>query len=99
MSVSNRSNLCRSIKVHPNVDLPFDSHSLEASIASCSVLCVCDNAKVGLAAFEPPGNLPVAIPLKEPLTSFRGFLRTVAEEFVIVGLDEFDPPAWQEYLL
>jgi hypothetical protein len=58
-----------------------------------------DNARIGIKAFRPPFNLPVAIAVAEPLTSFRGFLRTVAQEFVIVGLEDFDPPQWQEYLL
>lgn len=58
-----------------------------------------DNARIGVKAFRPPLNLPVAIPVAEPLTGFRGFLRTVATEFVIMGLEEFDPPPWQEYLL
>lgn len=58
-----------------------------------------DNARLGIKAFKPPGNLPVAVPLPEPLTGFRGFLRTVGREFNIVSLEEFDPPPWQEYLL
>jgi len=58
-----------------------------------------DNARVGGKAFRPPYNLPIAVPVQEELTSFRGFLRTVAKEFVIVGLEDFDPPRWQEYLL
>jgi hypothetical protein len=58
-----------------------------------------DNARIGIKAFRPPFNLPIAIPIAESLTSFRGFLRTVAQEFVIVGLEDFDPPPWQEYLL
>jgi hypothetical protein len=58
-----------------------------------------DNARIGSKAFLPPFNLPIAVPVAEPLTSFRGFLRTVAQEFVIVGLEDFDPPPWQEYLL
>jgi hypothetical protein len=57
-----------------------------------------DNARLGGKAFRPPFNLPIAVPLPE-LTSFRAFLRTVAKEFVIIGLEDFDPPAWQEYLL
>jgi len=58
-----------------------------------------DNARLGLKAFRPPHNLPIAVPLPEPLTSFRGFLRTVGREFNIVNLEEFDPPPSQEYLL
>lgn len=58
-----------------------------------------DNARVGGKAFRPPFNLPIAVPVPETLTSFRGFLRTVGTEFVIIGLEEFDPPPWQEYLL
>jgi hypothetical protein len=58
-----------------------------------------DNAKIGGKAFLPPHNLPVAVPVAEPLTSFRGFLRTVAQEFNIEGLDDFPAPSWQEYLL
>jgi hypothetical protein len=58
-----------------------------------------DNARIGAKVFRPPFNLPVAIPVTEPLTGFRAFLRTVATEFVIIGLEEFDPPPWQEYLL
>ncbi|MCA1469800.1 hypothetical protein I6F09_18060 [Bradyrhizobium sp. IC3195] len=58
-----------------------------------------DNAKVGGKAFLPPYNLPIAVPVAEPLTSFRGFLRTVAQEFNIQGLDDFPTPHWQEYLL
>jgi hypothetical protein len=58
-----------------------------------------DNARIGGKAFRPPFNLPVAVPVAETLTSFRGFLRTVAEEFIIIGLEDFDPPPWQEYLL
>lgn len=68
-------------------------------IEGCHVHRFGDNVHLGLQAFEPPRNLPVAVPIDPPLTSFRGFLRTVAEEFVIVGLEDFDPPPWQEYLL
>jgi hypothetical protein len=58
-----------------------------------------DNARIGGNAFRPRYNLPIATPVAEPLTSFRGFLRTVADEFVIIGLEDFDPPPWQEYLI
>ena len=58
-----------------------------------------DNARIGSKAFLPLFNLPIAVPVAEPLTSFRGFLRTVAQEFVIVGLEDFDPPPWQENLI
>ncbi|MGY3341955.1 hypothetical protein ACVWZ4_004333 [Bradyrhizobium sp. USDA 4472] len=58
-----------------------------------------DNAKVGGIAFLPPHNLPIAVPFSEPLTSFRSFLRMVAQEFNIQGLDDFPAPPWQEYLL
>ncbi len=56
-----------------------------------------DNARIGLSAFGPgpDGNLPAAAPLLERLTSFRDFLRTVASEFRIEGLDKIDPPNWQ----
>jgi len=58
-----------------------------------------DNLKVGGKAFLPLYNLPIAIPVAEPLTSFRGFLRTVAQQFNIRELDDFPAPPWQEYLL
>lgn len=58
-----------------------------------------DNEKFGGKAFLPSYNLPVAVPITEPLTSFRGFLRTVAQEFNIRRLEDFPPPTWQEYLL
>jgi hypothetical protein len=58
-----------------------------------------DNARLGGKVFRPPFCLPVAVPTAETLTSFRGFLRTVASEFAIVGLEDFDPPPWQEWLL
>jgi hypothetical protein len=56
-----------------------------------------DNARIGLSAFGPgpDGNLPAAAPLPQGLTSFRDFLRIVAKEFHIEGLDKIDPPNWQ----
>jgi hypothetical protein len=56
-----------------------------------------DNARIGRSAFGPgpDANLPAAAPLPGKLTSFRDFLRAVAEEFRIDGLDKLDPPNWQ----
>jgi hypothetical protein len=57
-----------------------------------------DNAKLGLSAFAPQGNLPVAIGIPDSLGSFRDFLRILATEFRIDGVDEIDPPDWQVML-
>jgi len=73
--------------------------ALPAQIDGSHVHRFRDNARIGVRAFKPPFNLPAAAPIVEPLTSFRGFLRIVGQEFVIIGLEEFDPPPWQEYLL
>ncbi len=73
--------------------------SLPREISDSHVHRFDDNARVGGHAFRPPFNLPIAAPVEQPLTTFRGFLRVVANEFVIVGLEDFDPPPWQEYLL
>ena len=56
-----------------------------------------NNARIGLSAFGPgpDGNLPAAAPLPQGLTSLRDFLRIVAREFHIEGLDKIDPPNWQ----
>lgn len=72
---------------------------LPMAVDGCHVHRFSENAKVGRKAFEPIWNLPIVTPLDAPLTSFRGFLRTVGEEFNISGLEGFDPPAWQEYLV
>jgi hypothetical protein len=56
-----------------------------------------DNARLGITAFAPYSNLPVAAPVEE-LTSFRHFLRVVGVEFGIDGLPDIDPPNWQEMI-
>lgn len=56
-----------------------------------------DNARLGISAFAPYSNLPVAFPTAE-LTSFRDFLRIVETEFGIHGLSVIDPPNWQELI-
>jgi hypothetical protein len=56
-----------------------------------------DNARLGISAFAPYSNLPIAAPTEE-LTGFRHFLRIVGEEFGISGLPEIDPPNWQELI-
>lgn len=71
---------------------------LPTVVEHCHVHRFGDNALLGLEAFVP-GNLPVAAPLEAPLTSFRQFLRTVGQEFGISGIEDFDPPPWQEFLL
>ena len=59
-----------------------------------------DNARIGFSAFGPgpDGNLPAAAPLAEELTSFRGFLRIVAREFRIRGIEKTHPPNWHGML-
>jgi hypothetical protein len=67
-------------------------------ITGCHVHRFDDNAKYGGQAFGagPEGNLPVARAFPNDLQSFRDFLRSVADEFNIEGLDEFpSPPSWQ----
>ncbi len=54
-----------------------------------------DNAKLGISAFAPYGNLPIAASIPDALHSFRDFLRTVSKEFRIKGLEQLDPPDWQ----
>lgn len=56
-----------------------------------------DNVRLGISAFAPYGNLPVAFPTAV-LTSFRDFLRIVETEFGISGLSQIDPPNWQELI-
>ena len=58
-----------------------------------------DNARLGREAFRPPANLPVAAPIDQQLRSFRDFVRCVAAEFRIDGLDDFDPPDTWRMLL
>lgn len=67
-------------------------------IPGCHVHRFDDNARYGPEAFGPgpEGNLPVAAALPKDLQSFRDFLRCVAYEFNIEGLEEFpSPPGWQ----
>ena len=56
-----------------------------------------DNVRLGISAFAPHGNLPVAFPTAK-LTSFGEFLRIVEAEFGINGLSQIDPPNWQELI-
>ena len=58
-----------------------------------------DNVRLGREAFAPHGNLPVAAPIDQQLRSFRDFVRRVAAEFRIDGLDDFDPPDTWRMLL
>jgi hypothetical protein len=68
-------------------------------VEGCHVHRFTDNAKYGVGAFAPEGNLPVAVPFPNGLQSFRDFLRSVKTEFNIEGLDEFpSPPSWQVIL-
>ena len=57
-----------------------------------------DNAKLGLPAFAPDANLPIAVPIPNGLGSFRDFLRTLAVEFNIDGVDQIQPPDWRVML-
>lgn len=55
-----------------------------------------DNARLGKDAFAPQGNLPIAVPVEQPLRSFTDFLRIVTREFRIDGLDGIEPPeSWR----
>jgi hypothetical protein len=58
-----------------------------------------DNARLGMEAFLPPNNLPVAGPIENAILSFRDFTRIVGQEFKIDGLDDIDPPQSWKMLL
>jgi hypothetical protein len=57
-----------------------------------------DNAVLGLPAFAPGVNLPIAAPIPGGLGSFRDFLRTLAEEFNIDSAEKIKPPDWRVML-
>jgi hypothetical protein len=63
-------------------------------IDGCHVHRYAHNAVLGTEAFGPgpEGNLPVAVGIENGLRSFRDFLRTVEQEFVIDGLDGLQTP-------
>jgi hypothetical protein len=86
----------------PHLNVQARKHSalrhLPAIVDGCHVHRFADNSILGRAAFGPVGNLPVAAPLPTRLQSFRDFLRTVAVEFVIEGIEMFDSPDWGELL-
>jgi hypothetical protein len=71
---------------------------LPSQIAGHHVHRFADNARLGLEAFAPYANLPVAVPTPDDLESFRDFLRTVAAEFHIDGAENLKPPDWRVML-
>ena len=71
---------------------------LPAQIVGHHVHRFADNARLGLAAFTPNANLPIAAPTPDDLESFRDFLRTVAAEFHIDGAERLKPPDWRVML-
>lgn len=57
-----------------------------------------ENARIGLEAFAPEANLPVAVSIG-PIRSFRDCLRTVSEHFRIEGLIDLQAPeSWRSLL-
>lgn len=44
------------------------------------------------------GNLPVAVPIDEPLTTFESLIAFVSETYKIVGLENLQTPPWSEDL-
>lgn len=58
-----------------------------------------DNARIGVEAFSPQSNLPVARELDRDIQSFRQFLALVEAEFRITGLSAFPAPDGWEGLL
>jgi hypothetical protein len=86
----------------PHLNLKARQHQtlrhLPARIDGSHVHRFEDNARLGISAFAPYSNLPAAAPVAETLTSFRDFLRIVGTEFGINGLDQIDPPNWQELI-
>jgi hypothetical protein len=71
---------------------------LQGEVPGCHAHRFGDNVRYGAEAFGagPEGNLPVARPFPFDLQSFRDFLRLVAVELNIDGLDDFpSPPSWQ----
>lgn len=51
-----------------------------------------DNARIGMDAFLPSWNLPIARELDRNIQSFRQFLAVVETEFRITGLSDFPAP-------
>lgn len=88
----------------PHVNIRARGHPalrrLPAMVEGHHVHRFADNARLGRSAFEPPQNLPVAVPVNESIQSFRDFLRIVAKEFHIAPeLDRFDSPDSWELLI
>lgn len=71
---------------------------LPAQIDNHHVHRFADNARLGIEAFAPHANLPIAAPTPDDLGSFRDFLRTMAAEFHIDGADRIEPPDWRVML-
>jgi len=87
--------------VDPHIN-PVRTHPalrrLPAQIDSHHVHRFVDNARLGVEAFAPFANLPIAVPTPNDLGSFRDFLRTVAAEFNIDGADRLQAPDWRVML-
>ena len=88
--------------VDPHINPMMRQHPslkrLPAQIDSHHVHRFADNARLGVEAFAPYANLPVAAPTSDDLGSFRDFLRTVAAEFQIDGADKLQAPDWRVML-
>jgi len=54
-----------------------------------------DNAVLGLDAFSPTSNLPIARILDPSPTSLRGFLRSAGTMLAIPDFEHIDSPPWQ----
>lgn len=77
---------------------PALSH-LPAIVTGNHVHRFSDNALMGRQGFAPFGNLPAASGIDEAVVSFRQFLRIVALEFRVDGIEDIPPPdSWQVLL-
>lgn len=92
--------ICASrIDINPPGDhnnIQWRALQIPAEIRGSHIHHFADNAKLGLEAFAPIGNLPAARPVEMEPSSFREFARMIGATFVIDGVEVLDAPEWQE---
>lgn len=82
--------------------IPYAAHAnkhwrrfkLPAEVNGSHIHSCQNNAKLGLEAFTPRENLPVAMPLDQEPRSFREVLSVIEKEFGVSGLADLPPPEW-----
>jgi hypothetical protein len=78
----------------PHGNVRWRDFDLEPVINGSHIHTCNDNSRLGLDAFTPTENLPIAVSLTAEPVSFRDMLATVETCYNVGGFGDITPPEW-----